>query len=368
MSWDLGLKRTPGLHTLRRGPAWGKSSESPQFGPLDRTGSGQGPSDPFLCVLQFLEHVGAPQGLRWPREVREPRGSASVSPFTNSGVLDQSRAHLVAYRLYPLLSCFIGVTQCLQTVKVKHLKVKRFHTKILIFSFSEDQKAQCPGLFLRQCLQACARSLLPCGFLAPLTPLWPCLLRLRRERLWEEDGLSWVAARSQAVSLTHTYTQMCPCEHTCAHMYSCIRLHSTDLPRLPGMNLRPSEGFPSPFPLGSQDPSEGSQGLDTLGERAELAPGLSAQERHPCSLLKGTRGCSALRPEQDPPGLCRRWAWELCNHPCGHRPRRGDTGEGEDGELMGWLATPACGEWSATPGPARLAWQFLCKGPWWGPE
>lgn len=54
---------------------------------------------------------------------------------------------------------------------------------------------------------------------------------------------------TSCLSLTHTYTQMCPCEHTCAHMYSCIRLHSTDSFTSSWHEPQDPEGFPKSFSL-----------------------------------------------------------------------------------------------------------------------
>ena len=86
-----------------------------------------------------------PKGCGGPERVRDPRGSASVSRFTNSGVLDQSRAPLVAYRLYPSPHmCYLIYTMSSNT-ESEHLKVKRFHIKILIFSFSERSEGPVPG-------------------------------------------------------------------------------------------------------------------------------------------------------------------------------------------------------------------------------
>lgn len=116
-----------------------------QFGPLDRTGSGQGPSDPFSVSFSSWNMWVLPKGCGGPERVREPRGSASVSPFTNSGVLDQSRAHLVAYRLYPSPLMFYWSYTMSSDSESEHLKVKRFHTKILIFSFSERSEGPVPG-------------------------------------------------------------------------------------------------------------------------------------------------------------------------------------------------------------------------------
>lgn len=46
----------------------------------------------------------------------------------------------------------------------EHLKVKRFHTKILISVSQKDQKAQCPGPVPETVFAGVRRPLLPCGF------------------------------------------------------------------------------------------------------------------------------------------------------------------------------------------------------------
>lgn len=45
--------------------------------------------------------VREPRGSAWPWLVGPCSGPTSVSPFIKSGALDQSQAHLLAYRLYP---------------------------------------------------------------------------------------------------------------------------------------------------------------------------------------------------------------------------------------------------------------------------